>query len=232
LTYPTWDKIVDLVRTELRQFIPARALVLDVSSPSLRRPSLFRDNIDPVWAEKFNREFWKINPMTALLERELRGTATFAGSLRMACPDIEESDFWKSYMQPQGHIDSLIGAQVISGSPAAAPILTLLLVRKLGVDLFQVEETRILERVLPALGWAVYGVIRSEKDWAYTVARDAFGLTPKLAEVAALIAKGHSNQEIGTQLGISLGTTKHYVHQILEATGAGSRSDLCRLLLS
>jgi DNA-binding NarL/FixJ family response regulator len=49
------------------------------------------------------------------------------------------------------------------------------------------------------------------------------GLTPREQEVACLIAEGLSNKEIALRLGISVGTVKHYVHQILEKTGLPGR---------
>ena len=49
------------------------------------------------------------------------------------------------------------------------------------------------------------------------------GLTPREREVATLIAHGLSNKEIAVRLGITLGTVKHYVHQMLEKTGLHSR---------
>src|ERR1051326_1361757 len=48
-------------------------------------------------------------------------------------------------------------------------------------------------------------------------------LTPRQREVAALIASGLSNKQIARQLGLTLGTVKHYVHQILEKTDLPSR---------
>jgi DNA-binding NarL/FixJ family response regulator len=48
-------------------------------------------------------------------------------------------------------------------------------------------------------------------------------LTPREREVAALIARGLSNKQIARRLQITVGTVKHYVHQILEKTGLPSR---------
>ena len=48
-------------------------------------------------------------------------------------------------------------------------------------------------------------------------------LTPREREVAALIAAGLSNKQIAKRLGITVGTVKHYVHQILEKTGLTGR---------
>jgi DNA-binding NarL/FixJ family response regulator len=49
------------------------------------------------------------------------------------------------------------------------------------------------------------------------------GLTPREREVAALIADGMSNKQIARRLTITVGTVKHYVHQILEKAGLQSR---------
>jgi DNA-binding NarL/FixJ family response regulator len=48
-------------------------------------------------------------------------------------------------------------------------------------------------------------------------------LTPRERQVAALIADGLSNKQIAARLRITVGTVKHYVHQILEKTGLRSR---------
>ena len=48
-------------------------------------------------------------------------------------------------------------------------------------------------------------------------------LTPREREVAALIADGLSNKEIAQRLRITVGTVKHYVHEILEKTGLRGR---------
>jgi DNA-binding NarL/FixJ family response regulator len=48
-------------------------------------------------------------------------------------------------------------------------------------------------------------------------------LTPREREVAALVADGLSNKQIAIRLRITLGTVKHYVHQILDKTGLQGR---------
>ena len=48
-------------------------------------------------------------------------------------------------------------------------------------------------------------------------------LTPREREVAALVADGLSNKQIARRLDITVGTVKHYVHQILEKTGLPGR---------
>src|ERR1044071_6279851 len=48
---------------------------------------------------------------------------------------------------------------------------------------------------------------------------DLARLTPREREIAALIADGLSNKEIAARIGLTVGTVKHYVHQILDKTG-------------
>jgi len=48
-------------------------------------------------------------------------------------------------------------------------------------------------------------------------------LTPREREVAALVADGLSNKQIAQKLRLTVGTVKHYVHQILEKTGLQGR---------
>jgi len=53
-------------------------------------------------------------------------------------------------------------------------------------------------------------------------------LTPREREVAALVADGLSNKQIARRLQITVGTVKHYVHQILEKTGLHTRVGIAR----
>jgi DNA-binding NarL/FixJ family response regulator len=48
-------------------------------------------------------------------------------------------------------------------------------------------------------------------------------LTPREREIAALVAAGLSNKQIAARLHLTLGTVKHYVHQILDKTGLPGR---------
>jgi len=58
-----------------------------------------------------------------------------------------------------------------------------------------------------------------------------FGLTPREAEVAALIAAGLSNPEIATALGMSRFTARNHVQRILAKLGVASRGRAAALML-
>jgi DNA-binding NarL/FixJ family response regulator len=57
-------------------------------------------------------------------------------------------------------------------------------------------------------------------------------LTPREREVAALVADGLSNKQIANRMRITVGTVKHYVHQILEKTGLNGRVAIATVVLS
>jgi DNA-binding NarL/FixJ family response regulator len=60
------------------------------------------------------------------------------------------------------------------------------------------------------------------------VERDAAAgvLTPRESQLAALVARGLRNREIGDQLGISEGTVKIHLHRIYEKIGVANRVEL------
>jgi DNA-binding NarL/FixJ family response regulator len=59
----------------------------------------------------------------------------------------------------------------------------------------------------------------SENEWSKL-------LSPRERAVALLIAGGLSNKDVGRELGLSLGTVKIHVHNILRKLGATSRYSL------
>ena len=59
----------------------------------------------------------------------------------------------------------------------------------------------------------------SENEWTKL-------LNPRERAVALLIARGLSNKDIARELGLSLGTVKVHVHNILQKLGETSRNSL------
>ena len=62
------------------------------------------------------------------------------------------------------------------------------------------------------------------------VLRERFGLTERQIEVARLLAMGHSNAEIGEDLGISVLTARNHTDQIMLKLGASTRSRVGAIL--
>lgn len=55
-------------------------------------------------------------------------------------------------------------------------------------------------------------------------AQSISALSPREREIAALIAEGCPNKTIADRLGLSVGTVKDHVHNILEKTGLSNRA--------
>jgi two-component system nitrate/nitrite response regulator NarP len=52
------------------------------------------------------------------------------------------------------------------------------------------------------------------------------GLTPRERAIVGLVAQGLRNRDVGSELGITEGTVKVYLHRIYEKLGVGSRTEL------
>jgi DNA-binding NarL/FixJ family response regulator len=57
-------------------------------------------------------------------------------------------------------------------------------------------------------------------------------LTPREREIVRLVAEGHSNKEIGLQIGVTEGTVKMHLHNIYQKLGINNRTALAALVLS
>jgi DNA-binding NarL/FixJ family response regulator len=58
------------------------------------------------------------------------------------------------------------------------------------------------------------------------VADDGGALTPREAQVAALIRSGCTNRQIGRRLGISEKTAEVHVHHVMRKLGAANRAEV------
>jgi DNA-binding CsgD family transcriptional regulator len=65
---------------------------------------------------------------------------------------------------------------------------------------------------------------------ASTVAR-CFGLSPRLSQVAVLLARRLTNAEIACALGIRPATARHHTERVLARLGAQARTDVAPILL-
>ena len=79
-------------------------------------------------------------------------------------------------------------------------------------------------------GWLVL-VDRASPYPSTSALQDRLGLTAREAEVALLLARGHSNQEVADALTISPHTARHHVQSVLGKLGISSRSAVSHVLL-
>lgn len=216
---------------DVLKYIPADELIIDVNSYDFSRPPLFSYNTQPNWTSRYNKEFHTLNPSTNALKKLATKAAPVVKRFADLCRDpLEETLFYQNYMKPQRHRYSLVGClPLLAGGQA--PNFQLLLVRYDGAQDFSDLDIACLTLLLPSMAQSVQRIMKDSHTWTISILRNAFDLPPKLSEVAALVVQGFSNKEIAEQLGITAGTTKHYVHQIFELTGTSTRADLCRIVL-
>ena len=229
---PDVPALAAIILGPMQAVIPADEVVVDVTALELNRPAMIRHGVDPSWSKRYDKEFFAVNPATAALKAGLAARGPFVRRFEaMVSGDLRETRFFKEYMAPQKHAHSLVAGMSLtpSGGP---PAMVALFVRTENSPNFSDAEVSALTLLTPALAWAANAIIRTSDDWTKAIVQHAFGLPPKLAAVAVLLARGMSNQEVATELGITVGTAKQYVHELLDWTGAASRSDLCRLVLS
>ena len=114
----------------------------------------------------------------------------------------------------------------IGGSaPPAAPGL-----RPTGVLAADTDDQRLLAAAQALAAGLHVSDARAPLQPARPVPPDMSGepLTPRELEVFELLAKGLANREIAQALGISSHTAKFHVAQILEKTGAATRTEAVR----
>ena len=66
---------------------------------------------------------------------------------------------------------------------------------------------------------------------ASSVLQERFGFTPRQAEVALLLARGLSNEELGQALTVSSHTARHHVQEVLKKLDVSSRAAVAHVLL-
>ncbi|MBO4274306.1 helix-turn-helix transcriptional regulator [Microbispora triticiradicis] len=81
--------------------------------------------------------------------------------------------------------------------------------------------TRVADRVRAELRGR--GLTRVPRGPRRTTAANPAGLTPRQAEVLALVAEGLSNAEMAARLSLSVKTVDHHVSALLDKLGVSSR---------
>ncbi len=80
-------------------------------------------------------------------------------------------------------------------------------------------------------GWLV--TLRSEvlrEDDLLDVLRRRFALSVRERQVIGLVRGGHSNEHIGRELGISVGTVKQYLNRVFKTFDVHSRGELVAMI--
>jgi DNA-binding NarL/FixJ family response regulator len=67
-----------------------------------------------------------------------------------------------------------------------------------------------------------------ELKWRTMQTQNLPKLSPRQQEVCALIANARANKEIAHELGLSNGSVKEYIHQIMVRTGCRNRVEIAK----
>jgi len=88
-----------------------------------------------------------------------------------------------------------------------------------------------LDAVRQGRRWIDQGLLQRALDVSMQggTADPMITLAPREKAIAALVARGLRNREIGAQLGMTEGTVKVYLHRVYEKLGVGSRTELAIL---
>lgn len=186
--------------------------------------------------------------LSALLEQALRFRVVGEAESGRACirkalltrPDIVITELQLA------ELDGLSVAQTVLSTCPAIKIVVLtscedahyaLKARRLGIHGFAYKDTDIT-----TFTTLLYKVLRGEQVWeiaridSHSHRRDPtlppFRLTVRDGEVLNLLALGHTNREIGTSLGVTEKTVRHYLTRIYAMLGVRNRTEAALYALS
>jgi DNA-binding CsgD family transcriptional regulator len=80
--------------------------------------------------------------------------------------------------------------------------------------------------------WAIVASRAEARELALVRGADLAGLSPRQREVALLLVRGRTNQEIARQLGLSANTASYHVKQIFARLGVRARESVAQALMA
>lgn len=159
-----------------------------------------------------------INARAQTLLEENRGILIADGKIALSNPDRTRKLRNAIEAVGRGSIASFRMAEI-------RPALPQLIVKILPAASLPGQDSR--ERAQVALFFEESGSARTDAD---RVLMDMFNLTKREAQIANLIAKGHSPDEIGKQFGIAVNTVRWNLKSIYGKTGTTSQLSLAVLI--
>ena len=111
------------------------------------------------------------------------------------------------------------------GRPAETVVAT-------GAGRYRMRATVLRQRIREIRTIPVLVTIRQSADHAPTRASlmERFGMTPREADVALLLARGSRNIEVAAELGISTHTARHHTENVMLKLNVHARSEITRAI--
>lgn len=176
--------------------------------------------LDGVWLEAYREEFHRCDPLHPRRWRaECGRVASFDASSMPRDRDVR--NYVDNFLLPQNtpyqtEIYFWQRDRMVAGVS---------LLRSGGLGSFSGDDVRLIQSALPLIDLSL-----SLLPDAALPDSDLAKLTPREAEIAALVAAGDNNKVICRKLGIELPTVKTHLKRIFQKAGVGSRTELINKL--
>ena len=140
-----------------------------------------------------------------------------------------ESEFYCDFFRPSG----LKYAMAVQLSAGAGPEAIVAFQRASGGKNYTERDKARLQLVAPMIAHSYQSLRENESGNGGNGAsgRSTLLLTPRENEVSALVCRGHTNNQIGKELGISSSTVKRHLGSVFEKQGVSTRSALVASML-
>ncbi|MGY6123806.1 helix-turn-helix transcriptional regulator (plasmid) [Paraburkholderia strydomiana] len=165
-------------------------------------------NVDSDHVRRYTTWYQHNDPMTAQLCKMRRATLV---EEVMDRPALEKSEFYNEFLAQDG-LHHGINVFVFDGD---RQLCDLRIWRSRNRPQFEVRDKLVLDAVQPFLCRAVK-----------RRAGSATGLTDRESEIAQLVAKGCTDQDIGRLLCISLSTVRTHLRRVMDKKGFSNRAEL------
>jgi len=171
----------------------------------------FRADVVGAWDASRARHTAELAPVLAAARSGAAVDAHILGERR-----VRSARYFSELVRPHGGRETLCAVPVWRGEPVGC-----LWLGRCGTrGRFRDRDARGVDRLLPAMALAAVSLAAASRR------RAAATLTPREAEIVALIRLGFRSGEIGAQLGTSPNTVRNQIWRLMARLGVGTRAEL------
>ena len=134
-------------------------------------------------------------------------------------------------------IDAALGGHRKAPGQARSVVITRpSMKRPYALQILPVRSEGVLPEWCPRIGFAAAIVLLTDPEWKARVPERAlaelYGLTPREAQLAAVLADGETLVRISETMRITIGTARNHLKSVLHKTGCHRQAELVRLVHS